>query len=157
MFFSHEMAGHSFKFQKGALSLEDDALIRSFTKRKRVPKFTAIVHGFMACSAMLGIAFSALAYFISDKRNTIARYPEESLRVVISLLVPILWPGLHVLLLGYFSEGSLGLLCTAQDVVMIIVLVYLPAVSTTTLADSTPEGNCDTVMIAGLVCAYLVA
>jgi hypothetical protein len=106
---------------------------------------------------MLGIAFSALAYSISDKRNTIARRPEESLRVAISLLVPILWPGLHVLLFEKFSEGSLGLLCTAQDAVMIIVLIYFPAVSTTTMSDNGPEGICDTVMIAGLVCAYLVA
>jgi Fe2+ transport system protein B len=151
------MAGHSFTFQKGALSLEDDALIQSFTKKKRVPKFTAIVHGFMSCTAMLGIVFSALAYFISDQRNTIARRPQESLRVAISLLVPILWPGLHVLLFENFSEGSLGLLCTGQDVVMIIVLIYFPAVSTTTVSDNGPEGICDTVMIAGLVCAYLVA
>jgi len=40
---------------------------------------------------------------------------------------------------------------------MIVVLIYLPTVSATTLSHTGPEGICGTFMILGLVCAYLVA
>jgi hypothetical protein len=71
------MAGHFFKFQKGAISLgDDDQLISSFTKRKRIPLFTVTVHGLMACTAVLGISFLLAAYIISNPGNAIARWPE---------------------------------------------------------------------------------
>jgi len=90
------------------------------------------------------------AYIVSNKGNAIAWWPEESAKVAISFLVPILWPGFHVFLFEKFSQGSLGLLCTAQDVVMIIALLYFPAVCGSSLTDTGYA-------VAALVSAYFVA
>lgn len=155
----HKMAGQSFKFRKGPINLSDDdgALVRLVPVRKRFSMFTAEIHGLMVCTSSLGIAFLLAAYATSDTENAIKRWPEESAMVAISLLIPIIWSGLHVLLFQNYSEGFLGLVCTAQDIIMIIALISFPVVCCSSLTDAGIQGVCDYLMIAGLVCAFLVA